>query len=135
LMALEQGAEGNISIWGGWSDRRVEKVVHNFIPFSTLPLMSLLWWNRGGWVVHVALMGDIFVSKVYLMRLKWSHDLENQGAYGRTILKKGLEELGCGMRELDCTGSWWDPMAGFCEHGNEPSVSEEHEIGWRTEYL
>jgi hypothetical protein len=30
------------------------------------------------------------------------------------------EEIGCG---LDSMGSEWDPVAGLCEHSNEPSGS------------
>lgn len=50
---------------------------------------------------------------------------QNQDADGEDNININLKEKGCG---LDESGSGYGPVAGSCEHGNEPSDSIK---GWR----
>jgi hypothetical protein len=61
----------------------------------------------------------------YSENLKEREYLRDLCVDGQIILKEINRLRGC---ELDSSDSGWGPMAGFCEHGNESTVSINEEI-------
>jgi hypothetical protein len=95
--------------------------LHNIYPSPNI--VRVIKSRNMRWAGHVAPMGE--GRGVYRVLVGWP---EGKRPQGRTRLRWGIIlRWTWGVRdrwaELDSAGSGWVPVAGFCEHGDEPSVS------------
>jgi hypothetical protein len=66
--------------------------------------------------------------KIWSENLNGRHHSEDLGVDGRIILEWILGKNRLGRCDLDASGSGYGPVAGSCEHGNEPSDSTKGEF-------
>jgi hypothetical protein len=89
--------------------------------YSSPNILRVIKSRRMRWAGHVARMGREEVFTVFWLGGPKARDhWEDLGLGGRITLRW---TLGSRYRwgELDSVGSGYGPVAGLCEHGNEPS--------------
>jgi hypothetical protein len=104
---------------GGWRRLHNEEL-HNL--YALANIIIVIKSRRMRWAGHVAHMGDVRNTKCSSQNLKGRDHAEDLGVDGRIILERIMENR-VGEYGLDSSGSGCGPVAGCCEHGNEPSGS------------
>jgi hypothetical protein len=93
--------------------------------FSPTNIIRMIKSRRMRWAGHVARTGRGAVhTGLRWKNLRKGENLEDSGVDGRIILRWIFEKwIGGGGHGLDQSASGQEKVVGFCECGNEPSVS------------
>jgi hypothetical protein len=98
--------------------------MRNFI-ICTHPQISLGKSSRMRWAGHMARMGEERkVYKVLVGKPGGKRPLGRPRRRWEDGIRMDLREIGLGGDGLDSTGSGHGPVAGCCECGDEPCVTE-----------
>jgi hypothetical protein len=96
--------------------------LHNL--YFSSNIVRVIKSRRMKWAGHVARMEEgRGVYRVLVGRHERKRPLGRPRHRWEDNIKMDLREIGTDGGELDSAGSGQDPVAGFCEHGNEPSGS------------
>jgi hypothetical protein len=87
--------------------------------YSSPNIVRVIKSRRMRWTGHVARMREgRGVYKVLVRKPEGKRPLGRPRRRWEDNIKMNLRKIG-----IDSAGSGYDPLAGFCEHGNEPSGS------------
>jgi hypothetical protein len=89
--------------------------------YSSPNIVRVIKSRMLGWAGHVARVGKgRGVYRVLVGRSEGKRPLGRPGRRWEDSIKLDLREIGIDRANWIQPGSGYGPMAGFCEHGNEP---------------